>query len=91
VIEEFGEKRNLENLGNMKKKLVLDIPRQDPNAMEVDKCKETKRCYNCKEMGYLAARCSKLRKERREEERIIEKAIEDFFPGKKLAPTYLLL
>jgi len=30
TIEEFEEKKNLENLGNMKKKLVLDIQRQDP-------------------------------------------------------------
>jgi len=29
-------------------------------------------------MGHLAARCSKLRKERREEVRIIENTIEDF-------------
>jgi len=34
-------------------------------------------------MGHLAARCSKPRKERREEVRIIENVVEDFFPGKK--------
>jgi len=27
AIEEFGERKNLENLGDVKKKLVLDVPR----------------------------------------------------------------
>jgi len=44
AIEEFGERKNLENTGDVKKKLVLDILRQDPNAMEVDKCREMRRC-----------------------------------------------
>ena len=51
----------------MKKKLVLDVPRRDPNAMEVDKHRKIKRCYNYGKIGHLIARCSKLRKERREE------------------------
>jgi len=75
TIEEFGGKKSLENSGDAKKKLVLDVPRQDPNAMDIDRHREMRRCYNCGEMGYLAARCSKPRKERSEEVRIIE---EDF-------------
>jgi len=45
--------------------------------MDVDRCRE-KRCYNCGKIGHLIARCSKLRKERREEVRIVEEAKEDF-------------
>jgi len=30
AIEKFEGRKSLENLGNMKKKLVLDIQRQDP-------------------------------------------------------------
>jgi len=30
AIKEFGGRKSLENLGNMKKKLVLDIQRQVP-------------------------------------------------------------
>jgi len=41
------------------------------------------RCYNCGETGHLAARCSKTRKERREEVKIIENAIENFSLGKE--------
>jgi len=40
AIEEFGERKTLENLGDVRKKLVLDVLRQDPNAIEVDKHKE---------------------------------------------------
>jgi len=83
AIKEFGGRKNLENLGDAKKKLVLDILRQDPNAMDIDRCRETRRCYNCGEMGYLAARCSKPRKERREEMRIVEGMKEDFSLGKE--------
>jgi len=72
----------LENLGDRKKKSVLDVLRQDPNAMDVDRRREM-RCYNCREMGHLATRCFKLRKERREEVRIIEEAKEDFSLGKE--------
>jgi len=51
--------------------------------MEVDKHREMRRCYNCGEMGYLAARCSKPRKKRREEVRIMENTVEDFSLGKE--------
>ena len=70
----------MENLGDMKKKLVLNILRRDPNAMDVNRRREMRRCYNCGETGHLAAKCSKLRKERREEVRIIE---EDFSMGRE--------
>jgi len=75
AIEEFGGKKSMENT---RKKLVLDIPRQDPNTMEVDKYREVRRCYNYREIGYLTVRYSKLSKERREEVRITENVIEDF-------------
>jgi len=78
AIEEFGGKRNMENIGDARKKPVLDVPRRDPNAMNVDRRREMRRCYNCGEMGHLATRCSKPRKERREEVRIVEEAKEDF-------------
>jgi len=64
AIEEFGERKSLENLGDVKKKLVLDVLRRDPNTMDVNRCRKMRRCYNCRETGYLAARCSKLRKEK---------------------------
>ena len=83
AIEEFGERRSLENSGDGKKKLVLDIPRQDPNMMNVNKCREMRRCYNCGEIGHLAARYSKPRKERREEVRIMENTMEDFSLGRE--------
>jgi len=51
--------------------------------MDVNRCRETRRCYNCGEIGYLAARYSKLRKERREEIRIVEEAKEDFSLGRE--------
>ena len=73
----------MENLGDMRKKLVLDVPRRDPNMMDIDRCKETKRCYNCGETGHLAARCSKPRKERREEVRIVEEVKKDFSLGRE--------
>jgi len=83
AIEEFGGRKSLENLGEVKKKPVLNVPRRDPNAMDVDRRREMRRCYNCGEMGYLAARCSKPRKERREEIRIVEEAKEDFSIGRE--------
>jgi len=46
--------------------------------MDVDKHRETRRCYNYGETGHLAARCSKPRKKRREEVRIVEETKEDF-------------
>ena len=67
----------------MKKKSVLDVPRQDPNVMDVDRCRETRRCYNCGETGYPAARCSKPRKERREKVKIVEEAKENFSLGRE--------
>jgi len=79
VIEEFEGRKMMENSEDMRKRPVLDVLRQDPNIMEVNKCRETKRCYNYEEMGHLATRCSKLRKERKEEVRITKSTIEDFF------------
>jgi len=70
-------------LGDMKKKLVLDVPRRDPNAMDVDRCRETRRCYNCGETGHLTARCSKPRKERSEEARMVNGMKEDFSLGRE--------
>jgi len=78
AIEEFRGKRNTENSGDVRKKSVLDILRQDSNMIDMDRHREMRRCYNCGEMGHLTARCSKLRKEKREEVRIIEEAKEDF-------------
>ena len=72
----------IESLGDVKKKPVLDVPRRDPNAMDMDRCREM-RCYNCGETGHLTARYSKLRKERREEVRITENAMEDFSLGRE--------
>jgi len=83
AIEEFGERKMMENSGDVKKKPVLDVLRRDPNAMDVDRHRKTRRCYNCGEMGHLAARCSKPRKERREEVRITENAMEDFSSGRE--------
>ena len=83
AIEEFGGRKTMESLGDVRKKPVLDVPRRDPNAMDVDRCREMRRCYNCGEMGHLAARCSKPRKERREEVRITESTTEDFSPGRE--------
>jgi len=83
AIEEFGRRKNLENSEDVKKKLVLDVLRQDPNMMEVDKHKEMRRCYNCGETSHLATRCSKPRKERREKVRIIEEIREDFSLGRE--------
>jgi len=77
AIEEFEKRKTLKNLEDVRKKLVLDVLRQDSNAMEVDKHRKMKRCYNYGEMGHLVTRCSKLKKERREEVRIIKKARED--------------
>jgi len=83
AIEEFGGRRSLENSGDGKKKSVLNVLRRDPNAMDVDRRREMRRCYNCGEMGHLAARCSKLRKERKEEVRITKNAREDFSLGRE--------
>ena len=83
AIKEFGGRKSSENSGDMKKKPVLDIPRQYSNAIEVDKHREMRRCYNCGETGHLTARCSKPRKKRREEVRIMENTVEDFSLGKE--------
>jgi len=42
-----------------------------------------RRCYNCGEMGHITTRCSKPRKERSEEMRIVEETREDFSQGKE--------
>ena len=83
AIEEFEGRRNMENSGDVKKKLVLDVPRRDPNAMDVDRRRETRRCYNCGETGHLAARCSKPRKERSKEVRMVKGVKEDFSLGRE--------
>jgi len=67
----------------VRKKLVLDVPRRDPNAMDVDRCRETRRCYNCGETGHLTARYSKPRKERSEETRMVNGMKEDFSLGRE--------
>jgi len=36
AIKEFRGRKSLENSGEVRKKLVLDVPRQDPNTMDVD-------------------------------------------------------
>ena len=73
----------MENLGEVRKKLVLDVLRQDPNTIEVDKHREIRRCYNYGEIDHLAARYSKPRKEKKKEVRITEEIIEDFSLGRK--------
>ena len=83
AIKEFGGRKVSENSGDVRKKSVSDIPRRDPNVMDVNRCRETRRCYNCEETGHFAARCSKLRKERREEVRIVKREKEDFSLGKE--------
>jgi len=49
----------------------------------VDRHREMRRCYNCREMGHLAARYSKLRKERSEEVRIVKGEKENFSLGRE--------
>jgi len=83
AIEEFGGRRNMENSGDVKKKPVLDVPRRDPNTIDVDRQREMRRCYSCRETGHLTARCSKLRKERRDEVRIVEEVKENFSLGRE--------
>jgi len=83
AIEEFGGRKSMESSGEERKKPVLDVPRRDPNAMDVDRRREMRRCYNCGETGHLTARCSKPRKERREEMRIVEEVKEDFSTGRE--------
>jgi len=78
AIEEFGERRNIENLGDAGKKSVLDILRRDPNAMNVDKHREIRKYYNCGKTGHLTARCSKPRKVRSEKVRIVDGVKENF-------------
>jgi len=51
--------------------------------MEIDKHKETRGYYNYGEMDYLTTRCSKPRKERREEVKIVEKVRENFSLGRE--------
>jgi len=49
----------------------------------VDKHREMRKYYNCEEMGYLTIWCSKPRKKRREEVRIVKETKENFSPSKK--------
>ena len=65
-----------------RQKPVLDVLRQDPNMMEVDRCGDRRRCYNCGEMDHITARCFKPKKER-VEARIVEEAREDFSLGRE--------
>jgi len=51
--------------------------------MDVNRRQKMRRYYNCRETGYLTTRCSKPKKERREEVRIIEEAKEDFSLGRE--------
>jgi len=51
--------------------------------MDVNKHRKTRRCYNCRETGHLAVRCSKLRKERSEKVRIVKGEKEDFSLGRE--------
>jgi len=51
--------------------------------MDVDRHRKIRRCYNCGETGHLAARCSKQRKERRNEIKIVEGVKEDFSMGRE--------
>jgi len=46
--------------------------------MDMDRHKKMRKCYNYGEMGHLAARYSKLRKERSEEVRIVDGVKENF-------------
>jgi len=46
--------------------------------MDMDRHKEMRKCYNYRGTGHLAARCSKLRKERSEEVRIVDGVKENF-------------
>jgi len=51
--------------------------------MNVNRCRELRRCYNCGKMGHLATRYSKPRKERKEKVRIVEETKEDFSLGRE--------
>jgi len=83
AIEEFGRRKTLENSGDVRKKPVLDVPRQDPNVMDMNRCRETRRCYNCRETGHLAARCSKPRKVKSEKVRIVKGVKKGFSLGRE--------
>ena len=83
AIEEFKGRRSLENLEDGKKKSVLDVPRRDPNMMDVNRCREMRRCYNCRETNHFTTRCSKLRKEKSEKVRIVEEVKKDFSLDRK--------
>jgi len=43
AIEEFGGRKTMKSLGDVRKKLVLNVPRQNPNAMDVDRRREMRR------------------------------------------------
>jgi len=50
--------------------------------MEIAKCKESRKCYNCEETGHLTVRYSKPKKER-VETRIVKKTRENFSQGRE--------
>jgi len=77
IKESRGDRRVKVNLGKDRTTSVLDVLRQDPNTIEVDKCKEQRKCYNCRKKSYLAARYTRPKKGRIEI-RIIEEVKEDF-------------
>jgi len=84
AIEEFrsNRKRVEVSLSKDRTTSILDIPRREPNTMEIAKCKESRKCYNCEETGHLTVRYSKPKKER-VETRIVKKTREDFSQGRE--------
>jgi len=50
--------------------------------MEIAKCKESRKCYNCEEIGHLTVRYFKPKK-KRVETRIVKKTREDFSQGRE--------
>jgi len=46
-------------------KVALAVPRQDPEAMDIDRMKRQGVCFNYGTKGHIAARCPEPRKERK--------------------------
>jgi len=65
VIEEFGERKNIENSGDVKKKLVLDIPRRDPNCNGYRQTQRDKEVLQL--WGNRSSRCKVLQTKERKE------------------------